>query len=61
MHSLLKIASILDSIGKYKLSDKLTKIAIDPSDLDFDKVYKNPQTYSDFVLTKSRKEGRDPI
>ena len=30
MHSLLKIASILDSIGKYKLSDKLTKIAIDP-------------------------------
>ena len=61
MHSLLKIASILDSIGKYKLSDKLTKIAIDPSDLDFDKVYKNPQTYSDFVLTKSRKEERDPI
>ena len=61
MHSLLKIASILDSIGKYKLSDKLTKIAIDPSDLDFDKVYKNPQTYSDFVLTKSRKERRDPL
>jgi len=61
MHGLLKIASILDSIGKYKLSDKLTKIAIDSSDLDFDKVYKNPETYSDFVLTKSRKEGREPI
>ena len=61
MHRLLKVASFLDSIGKYKLADKLTKLAIDPSDLDFDKVYKNPETYSDFVLTKSRKEGRDPL
>jgi len=61
MHRLLKVASFLDSIGKYKLADKLTKLAIDPSDLDFDTVYKNPETYSDFVLTKSRKEGRDPI
>jgi len=61
MHRLLKVASFLDSIGKYKLADKLTKLAIDPSDLDFDTVYKNPETYSDFVLTKSRKEGRDPL
>jgi hypothetical protein len=61
MNRLLKVASFLDSIGKYKLADKFTKLAIDPSDLDFDTVYKNPETYSDFVLTKSRKEGRDPI
>ena len=61
MHRLLKVASFLDSIGKYKLADKLTKLAIDPSDLDFDTVYKNPETYSDFVLTKSRKERRDPL
>jgi hypothetical protein len=43
------------------LADKLTRLAIDPSDLDFDTVYKNPETLSDFVLTKSRKERRDPI
>ncbi len=61
MHKLLRVASFLDSIGRYKLADKLTKLAINPSDLDFDTVYKNPETYSDFVLTKSRKEGRDPI
>jgi hypothetical protein len=61
MHRLLRIASFLDSIGRYKLADKLTKLAIDPSDLDFDTVYKNPETYSDFVLTKSRKERREPV
>jgi hypothetical protein len=61
MQILLRVASFLDSIGRYKLADKLTRLAIDPSDLDFDTVYKNPETLSDFVLTKSRKERRDPI
>lgn len=61
MHTFLKIASLLDNVGNYKLADKLTKLAIDPSDLDFDAVYKNPETLSDFVLTKSRKENREPV
>lgn len=61
MINFLRIASILDSLGCYKLSDKLTKIAIDQSDLDLDKVYSNPETYSDRVLNRSRKENVDPL
>lgn len=61
MINFLRIASILDSLGCYKLSDKLTKIAIDQSDLDFDKVYRNPETYSDLVINRSRKENVDPL
>lgn len=61
MINFLRIASILDSLGCYKLSDKLTKIAIDQSDLDLDKVYRNPETYSDRVLNRSRKENVDPL
>ena len=61
MIRILRTASILDNLGCYKLADKFTKVAIDASDLDFDTVYKNPETYSDFVLTKARKQGREPV
>ena len=44
MINFLKTATILDTIGCYKLADKFTKVAIDKSDLDFDAVYKNPET-----------------
>jgi hypothetical protein len=61
MIKFLKTATILDTIGCYKLADKFTKVAIDQSDLDFDAVYKNPETYSDFALTKARQQGRDVV
>ena len=61
MINLLRTASILDSLGCFKLADRFTKVAIDQSDLDFDEVYKNPETYSDFALTKTRKQGRDIV
>ena len=61
MISFLRTASILDSLKCFKLADKFTKVAIDQSDLDFDEVYKNPETYSDFALTKARKQGRDIV
>lgn len=61
MFNFLRTASILDNLGCYKLADKFTKVAIDSSDLDFDQVYKNPETFSDFALTRARKEGKDPI
>ena len=61
MIKFLKTATILDTIGCYKLADKFTKVAIDQSDLDFDAVYKNPETYSDFALTKARQQGRDVL
>lgn len=61
MKRILRTASILDNLGCYKLADKFTKVAIDAYDLDFDTVYKNPETYSDFVLTKARKQGREPV
>ena len=57
----LRTASILDNLGCFKLADRFTKVAIDESDLDFDEVYKNPETYSDFALTKARKQGRDIV
>ena len=59
MINFLRTASVLDSLMCFKLADKFTKVAIDQSDLDFDEVYKNPETYSDFALTKARKQGRD--
>ena len=61
MLNFLRTASILDNLGCFKLADKFTKVAIDQSDLDFDEVYKNPETYSDFALTKARKQGRDIV
>jgi hypothetical protein len=61
MINFLRTASILDKLGLYKLADRFTKIAIDTSDLDFDQVYRNPETFSDFALTRARKEGKDPI
>ena len=61
MINLLRTASILDTLGCFKLADRFTKVAIDQSDLDFDEVYKNPETYSDFALIKARKQGRDIV
>ena len=61
MINFLRTASILDNLGLYKLADRFTKVAIDQADLDFDEVYKNPETYSDFALTKARKQGRDVV
>jgi hypothetical protein len=61
MINFLRTASILDNLGCFKLADKFTKVAIDQSDLDFDTVYRNPETYSDFALTKARKQGRDVV
>jgi hypothetical protein len=61
MINFLRTASILDNLGCFKLADRFTKVAIDQSDLDFDEVYKNPETYSDFALTKARKQGRDIV
>jgi len=61
MINFLRIASVLDNLGCFKLSDRFTKLAIDQSDLDFDKVYSNPETYSDRVINRSRKENVDPL
>jgi hypothetical protein len=61
MINFLRTAALLDNLGCFKLADKFTKVAIDASDLDFDTVYKNPETYSDFVLTKARQQGKDPV
>ena len=61
MINFLRTASILDNLECFKLADRFTKVAIDQSDLDFDTVYKNPETYSDFALTKARKQGRDVV
>lgn len=61
MINFLRTASTLDNLGCFKLADRFTKVAIDQSDLDFDSVYKNPETYSDFALTKARKQGRDIV
>ena len=61
MINFLRTASMLDNLGCFKLADRFTKVAIDQSDLDFDTVYKNPETYSDLALTKARKQGRDII
>ena len=61
MINFLRTASILDNLGCFKLADKFTKVAIDQSDLDFDTVYRNPETYSDFALTKARKQGKDVV
>ena len=61
MINFLRIASILDNLGCFKLSDRFTKLAIDQSDLDLDKVYSNPATYSDRVINRSRKENVDPL
>ena len=61
MINFLRTASILDNLGCFKLADRFTKVAIDQSDLDFDEVYKNPETYSDFALTKAKKQGRDIV
>jgi len=61
MINFLRTASILDNLGCFKLADRFTKVAIDESDLDFDEVYRNPETYSDFALTKARKQGRDIV
>ena len=61
MIRILRTASLLDNLGCFKLADKFTKLAIDASDLDFDTVYKNPETYSDFVLTRARKENKEPV
>ena len=61
MINFLRTASLLDNLGCFKLADKFTKVAIDASDLDFDTVFKNPETYSDFVLTRARKENREPV
>ena len=61
MINFLRTAALLDNLGCFKLADKFTKVAIDASDLDFDTVYKNPETYSDFALTKARKQGRDVV
>ena len=61
MINFLRTASILDNLGCFKLADRFTKVEIDQSDLDFDTVYKNPETYSDFALTKARKQGRDVV
>ena len=61
MINFLRTASVLDYLGCFKLADRFTKVALDQSDLDFDTVYKNPETYSDFALTKARKQGRDIV
>ena len=61
MINFLRTSSLLDSLVCFKLADKFTKVAIDASDLDFDTVYKNPETYSDFVLTRARKENKEPV
>ena len=61
MINFLRIASILDNLGCFKLSDRFTKLAIDQSDLDLDKVYSNPETYSDRIINQSRRENVDPL
>ena len=61
MISFLRTASILDTLGCFKLSDRFTKVAIDLGDLDPRKVYRNPQTLSDFVLNESINKNKDPL
>lgn len=58
MKHLFRLASFLDRVGKFKLADKITKIAIDKSDFDLPK---NPITFSDHVLRRSKDTGLDPL
>jgi hypothetical protein len=58
MKNILRLALFLDQVGKYKLADKITKIAIDQSDFELPK---KPITFSDHVLDRSRSTGKDPL
>ena len=61
MHGLLKIASILDNLGFYKLSDRFTKLAIDESDFNLKAIYDNPQTYPDSIIKRSIERNVNPL
>lgn len=58
MKHLFRLASYLDTVGKFTLADKITKIAIDQSDFDLPN---KPETFSDRVLRRSRDTGLDPL
>ena len=61
MINFLRIASILDNLGFYNLSDRFTKLAIDQSDFDLKAIYDNPQTYPDSVIKRSIERNVDPL
>lgn len=58
MKHLFRLASYLDTVGKFTLADKITKIAIDQSDFDLPN---KPETFSDRVLRRSKDTGLDPL
>jgi len=61
MINFLRIASILDNLGFYNLSDRFTKLAIDKSDFDLKAIYDKPQTYPDSVIKRSIERNVDPL
>ncbi len=61
MINFLRIASILDNLGFYNLSDRFTKLAIDQSDFDLKAIYNNPETYPDSVIKRSIERNVDPL
>jgi hypothetical protein len=61
MINFLRIASILDNLGFYKLSDRFTKLAIDESDFKLKAIYDNPQTYPDSVIKRSVERNVNPL
>ncbi len=61
MINFLRIASILDNLGFYNLSDRFTKLAIDQSDFDLRAIYNNPETYPDSVIKRSIERNVDPL
>ncbi len=61
MINFLRIASILDNLGFYNLSDRFTKLAIDKSDFDLKAIYNNPETYPDSVIKRSIERNVDPL
>ena len=61
MINFLRIASILDNLGFYKLSDRFTKLAIDESDFNLKAIYDNTQTYPDSVIKRSVERNVNPL
>jgi hypothetical protein len=61
MINFLRIASILDNLGFYKLSDRFTKLAIDESDFNLKAIYDNPETYPDSVIKRSIERNVNPL
>lgn len=49
-NDLIRIASYFDMVGDFDKADKYVKLAIDRKDFDYEDIYKNPETKSDFTI-----------